>query len=159
MKRKILITLIISGLLIGFAAVWALRQNAELKQKSGVYVGVFREGAPLNINHIKKFEEQAGAKPAMIMWYQDWQQNFPRQAAQNVIDYNAVPQIVWEPWYWSDHSKVQLEDIIAGKWDDYIRTWAQEIRTFKHPVFLRVAHEFNIEGYPWGIVNNEKDPK
>lgn len=124
-----------------------------------VFFGVFREGAPANINHILKFEEQTGKKPAMIMWYQDWEQNFPWDAAMSAVNYGAVPHIVWEPWYWSDHSRVTLDDIIAGKWDRYIRTWAQEIRNFRHPVFIRLAHEFNIEGYPWGIVNNERDPE
>ena len=133
--------------------------GGENHDKQTVYFGLFREGAPGNINHIKKFEEQLGFKPAMIMWYQDWDQNFPWDDAMNVIKYGAVPHIVWEPWYWSDHSKIELNDIIDGKWDKYIRTWAREIKTFRHPVFLRVAHEFNIEGYPWGVVNNDKDPE
>ncbi|MFH1684152.1 MAG: glycosyl hydrolase, partial [Candidatus Margulisiibacteriota bacterium] len=159
MKRKILLVLVVSGLLIGLAAGWAALKNPVIEQKQGVYLGVFREGAPQNMNHIVKFEEQTGIKPSMVMWYQDWAQNFPRQAAENAVAYGAVPHIVWEPWYWSDHSKVQLKDIIDGKWDAYIRTWAQEIRAFKRPIFIRMAHEFNIEGYPWGIINNNKDPQ
>ncbi len=127
--------------------------------KEGIYIGVFREGAPRNMNYIKKFEEQVGKKPAMVMWYQDWAQEFPESAAQNVIDYGAVPHIVWEPWYWSDHAKIQLKDIIAGKWDGYIRSWAKGIKEFGHPVFLRMGHEFNIGGYPWGVINNDKDPE
>jgi len=142
-----------------FFAVYAASKTTVYKPKREVFVGVFREGAPRNMAHIKKFEEQVGIKPATIMWYQDWNQNFPRTDAQDVIDYGSVPHIVWEPWYWHDHSKVQLKDIIAGKWDNYIRSWAQEISAFGHPIFLRVAHEFNIEGYPWGTVNNEKDPQ
>jgi hypothetical protein len=133
--------------------------DGENGENEGVYIGVFREGAPRNMNHIKKFEKMVGKKPAMVMWYQDWAQNFPWEAAKKAVDYGATPHIVWEPWYWSDHSRVQLKDIIDGKWDTYIRTWAREIKNFRHPVFLRVAHEFNIEGYPWGVVNNEQDPE
>ena len=146
--------------LLGFAA-WAMSRPAdgENGENKGVYIGVFREGAPRNMNHIKKFEGMVGKKPAMVMWYQDWAQNFPWEDAKNAIDYGATPHIVWEPWYWSDHSRVQLKDIIDGKWDTYIRTWAQEIKNFGHPVFLRVAHEFNIGGYPWGVVNNQEDPE
>ncbi|MEE8638304.1 MAG: sugar-binding protein [Candidatus Margulisiibacteriota bacterium] len=157
MKRRLLI---VSCLLLVCLAAWAMsRATGDNQKERGVYLGVFREGAPANINYIKKFEEQVGKKPAMIMWYQDWAQNFPWDAAMNATNYGAVPHIVWEPWYWSDHSQVQLKDIISGKWDTYIRTWAQEIRNFRHPIFLRMAHEFNIEGYPWGIVNNEQDPE
>jgi beta-mannanase len=124
-----------------------------------VYVGVFREGAPRNMNYIQKFEEQTGKKPASIMWYQDWVQEFPKEDALNAINYGAIPHIVWEPWYWGDRTKVKLDDIISGKWDSYIRSWAKAIKEFGHPLFLRYAHEFNIEGYPWGVVNNDKDPQ
>ena len=126
--------------------------------KREVFVGIFREGAPKNMNHITQFEQQSGKKPAMVMWYQDWAQEFPKADAQNVIDYGAIPQIVWEPWYWGDKEKVKLKDIISGKWDNYIRSWAKVVKEWGQPLFLRVGHEFNIGGYPWGIVNNDKDP-
>jgi hypothetical protein len=133
--------------------------NQPAKQKRTVFVGVFREGAPRNMNYITQFEQQSGKKPAMIMWYQDWAQEFPSEDAMNVVKYGAVPHIVWEPWYWSDHTKVTLKDIIAGKWDQYIDSWAKGIKEFGHPIYLRVGHEFNMEGYPWGIVNNDKNPE
>jgi len=143
-------SLVIIGLLIVFAGSVLARE---------VYLGVFREGAPKNLGYIKQFEQQAGKKPAMIMWYQDWAQEFPKDDAMAVVTYGAVPHIVWEPWYWSDHEKVKLKDIISGKWDGYIRNWAKAIKDFGHPILLRVAHEMNMEGYPWGIVNNEKNPE
>ncbi|MCU0640696.1 MAG: hypothetical protein MUC35_01260 [Candidatus Margulisbacteria bacterium] len=136
------------SLLLMATSVWA----------KPVFVGVFREGAPRNMNFIKQFETQTGKKPAMVMWYQDWAQEFPRADAQAVTDYGAVPHIVWEPWYWGDKEKIKLKDITSGKWDNYIRSWARAIKEWGQPIFLRPAHEFNIEGYPWGIVNNEKDP-
>jgi len=124
-----------------------------------VFIGIFREGAPRNIDYIKQFEKQVGKKPAMIMWYQDWAQEFPKDAAMNAVNYGAIPHIVWEPWYWGDREKVKLKDIIGGKWDNYIRSWAVAIKEFGHPVFLRPLHEFNIDGYPWGIVHNDKNPE
>ena len=158
--QKYSLLLIVSLLIVNCSYAMAKpTQSSEIKAQKEVFLGVFREGAPANMGHINNFVRDTGFKPSVIMWYQDWNQNFPRQAAMNVINYGAVPHIVWEPWYWSNHSKIQLQDIIDGKWDNYIKTWAQEIRSFGHPIFLRVAHEFNIEGYPWGLVNSGKDPK
>jgi beta-mannanase len=144
------------GILVLFVA-WCLGFGASAE--AGVFVGVFREGAPHNMNYIKQFEQQTGRKPAQIMWYQDWAQAFPKEDAQAVIDYGAVPHIVWEPWYWNDHNKIKLKDISDGKWDGYITSWAKAVKEFGHPIFLRPLHEFNMEGYPWGIVNNDKDPQ
>ncbi len=159
MKNWVLV--IISLFVIGNCSLAMAKptQSSEIKAQKEVFLGVFREGAPANMGHINNFVRDTGFKPSVIMWYQDWNQNFPRQAAMNAINYGAVPHIVWEPWYWSNHSKIKLQDIIDGKWDNYIRTWAQEVRSFGHPIFLRVAHEFNIEGYPWCLVNSGKDPK
>jgi len=140
-----------------FLLIWIL--TFGISPARGVYLGVFREGAPRNMNYITQFEQQAGKKPAMVMWYQDWAQEFPRADAMNVISYGAIPQIVWEPWYWSDHNKIKLRDIISGKWDSYIKSWAKAAREFGNPIFLRVGHEFNMEGYPWGVVNNDKNPE
>jgi len=144
LKRTLLVAI---GLVVIFGTV-----------AQAVFVGVFREGAPKNMNFIAQFEQQAAKTPAMIMWYQDWAQEFPRADAQAVSERGAVPHIVWEPWYWGDKEKVKLKDITSGKWDAYIRSWAKAVREFGQPLFLRVGHEFNIEGYPWGIVNNDKDP-
>lgn len=123
-----------------------------------VYLGVFREGAPKNMGYIKQFEQQAGKKPAMIMWYQDWAQSFPKDDVMTVINYGAVPQIVWEPWYWNLKDNIKLKDITSGKWDSYIRSWAKGVKEVGRPIFLRIMHEMNIEGYPWGVVNNDKNP-
>lgn len=137
-------------MLVFFAASVSAQQN--------VYVGVFREGAPRNMNFIRQFEKQAGKKPAMVMWYQDWTQDFPLQDARNVVDYGAVCHVVWEPWLWSDNGKIKLDNIIKGEWDKYIEKWAADAKAFKETIYLRWGHEFNIEKYPWGILNNEKDP-
>ena len=136
-----------------------MSQPAGGAAKQQVFVGVFREGAPRNINFIKQFELQTGKKPAMIMWYQDWAQPFPKDDVSNVVNYGAVPHIVWEPWYWGDKEKIKLADISSGQWDEYLRSWAKPIKELGQPIFLRVGHEFNIEGYPWGIVNNDKNPE
>ena len=153
LKTFFLVFSFFSFLVFWFFGDWLLAEDRK------VYIGVFREGAPRDMNYIYQFAQQAGKKPAMIMWYQDWAQEFPKEAAMNVINYGAVPHIVWEPWYWGDREKVKLKDIIAGKWDNYIRSWAIAIKDFGHPVFLRPMHEFNIDGYPWGIVHNEKNPE
>ncbi|MDD5383068.1 MAG: sugar-binding protein [Candidatus Margulisbacteria bacterium] len=158
MKSKLLAVSCL--LLVCMSVAWSMSHATgdTVITERKVFLGVFREGAPKNMALIKQFETQAGKKPAMIMWYQDWAQEFPKEEAQNVAGYGAVPHIVWEPWYWSDHNKVKLQDIIDGKWDGYIRSWAKSVKEFGQPVFLRVGHEFNMEGYPWGIVNNDKDP-
>jgi len=156
-RNLILVIAVVAGSLI-LGSVWAMGAKVESSELDGCFIGVFREGAPANMGYINKFKGETGKKPAMIMWYQDWSCDFPREAADNAWKYGAVPHIVWEPWYWGDMDTIKLDNINKGQFDDYIKSWAKEIKKWGKPVFLRVAHEFNIDGYPWGIVNNGKDP-
>lgn len=138
-----------------------LASDARAASKSptrNTFLGIFREGAPKDMSPIYSFERQYGRKPATIMWYTDWSDKFPRIEAENVRKYGAVPHIVWEPWLWGREDGIHLDDILSGKWDKYITEWAAGAKDYGSPVFLRYAHEFNIEKYPWGIGNNAKDP-
>ncbi|MFH1826429.1 MAG: sugar-binding protein [bacterium] len=154
--KKLTLILFLFVLSVG---VWAMAQASGDSQTQGVYLGIFREGAPRNMNYITKFEEQVGKRPATIMWYQDWSNDFPAEDAQKVVEYGAVPHIVWEAKYWSYPGKITPPDIIAGKWDKYISAWAKGAKAFGQPVFVRIGHEFNTSTYPWGVPNLNKEPE
>lgn len=144
-----------------FVILFALLLFSGLVPQSiaGVYFGIFREGAPANISLVKNLEKTVGKKFSIVMWYQDYSSLFNPDLANRVIANGAIPHIVWEPWLWSDKQRIKLDNIIAGEWDNHIREWAQDIKAWGKPIFIRWGHEFNIEGYPWCIVNNDKDPK
>ena len=122
-----------------------------------VYFGLFRQDAPTKMFRIERFEKEYNFKPHSIMWYLDWEQPFPMEDCMRVISYGAVPHIVWEPWYWGDENAVSLKDIVNGKWDGFITKWAQGVKEFGYPIFIRYAHEFNIDGYPWGTIHQNQD--
>ena len=132
---------------------------SKAENSSGSYFGIFREGSPANISLVKKIEKNVGKNFTSIMWYQDWGCTFNPQVCDRVINRGAIPHIVWEPWLWKDKEKIKLDNIIAGEWDSYIKEWAVDIKNWGKPIFLRWGHEFNIEGYPWCVVNNGKDPE
>ncbi|MFA5879311.1 MAG: sugar-binding protein [Candidatus Margulisiibacteriota bacterium] len=155
--KKFLVSIIILAV-IGVAAVaFAIKVNKG-SEDQGVYFGLFREGAPRNMGLIKNFEKTYNFRPHIIMWYLDWNQKFPLADCMKILEYGAIPQIVWEPWIWGDFNAIKLNNIINGEWDDYITTWAKDIKRFQYPIFIRFAHEFNIDGYPWSLIHNDKDP-
>ncbi len=153
--NKWLVLGLVCAMAIGVGAC-AAKKEEEVKSHT-VYFGLFREGAPAKMYKIQDFEKEYGRKPQMIMWYLDWSQPFPAQNAKNVIDYGSVPVVIWEPWIWGDEQAIKLQNIADGEWDTYINAWAKGVKDFKYPIFIRFAHEFNIEGYPWCIVNNNQD--
>ena len=126
---------------------------------SGCYFGIFREGSPRSLKLVKELEAKTGMPFSQIMWYQDWSTPFPADLCEKVAKKGAVPHIVWEPWLWTDKEKIKLDNINSGEWDNFIRTYAKDVKKWGKLVFIRTAHEFNIEGYPWCVVNNGKNPK
>lgn len=126
-------------------------------KSDGVYFGLFREGAPREMYKIDRFEKEYGLKPHFVMWYLDWKQPFSMEQCLKVLEYGAIPHIVWEPWVWGEFDAIRLKNIINGDWDNYITTFARDVKRFEYPVFLRILHEFNIEGYSWSLSVNDKD--
>jgi beta-mannanase len=74
--------------------------------------------------------------------------------------------ITWEPWSaprGEIHTAVQpdinLQRIVEGAHDDYIRSWARSVAAYRQPVLLRLAHEMNGYWYPWGVHVNGNTPE
>jgi beta-mannanase len=74
--------------------------------------------------------------------------------------------ITWEPWRYHDPSEAgrpenqpdfSLSAILDGKYDDYIRNWAIDLKNMPCQVFFRPMHEMNGNWYPWsGTVNGNR---
>jgi len=136
---------------------------------SGTYVGVFRQitSSVSVATALANYQKQASRKPpALFMTFQQWDaasdnKFWPHRATQAWAR-GAVPLIVWEPWNPSAGTPVQpdyqLRDIIEGRHDTYIRSWARAIKAAGGPVMLRPMHEMNGNWYPWGGVVNGNSP-
>jgi len=113
-----------------------------------------------NADTIDNFEKDAGKNVSVILLYQAWgatdgTQNFPADWAGSVRKHGAIPLITWEPWVHQDYPKginepnYTLKNIIAGKFDNYIRQWSNAAKAWKNPFFLRFAPEMNGNWTPW----------
>jgi hypothetical protein len=126
---------------------------------TGVLLGVFHEGSQTDLKPIRELEKGLNKKFASIMWFTDWTTGFPAADAKRVSKAGYIPHIAWEPWSWEKKDLIKLQDILDGKWDTYIKTWAADAAKFKRPLLLRWAHEFNGDWYPWSVPKNGEDPQ
>lgn len=108
---------------------------------------------------LTSFESRVNKKMAIVMWYQGWGAGnaaYDPNIMQAVANNGSVPLITWEPWNYADPRGVNQGNfstvrIAAGDFDNYVRSWAQGIKSYGRPVFLRFAHEMNARSYPWSI--------
>lgn len=51
-----------------------------------------------------------------------------------------------------------LTSITHGLFDEFLDSWAREIKKVRGIVYLRILHEFNGDWYPWSVAKNKMDP-
>jgi hypothetical protein len=54
------------------------------------------------------------------------------------------------PFVQIDPTLASVADIASGDYDIYLRTYADAVRNFGHPVVIGFGHEMNADWYSWG---------
>jgi beta-mannanase len=133
---------------------------------STVYLGVHVPGWLQDLSLVTAFEAKAQKAVSIVMWYQGWgltdgSQNFETRWMNAVRNHGSIPLVTWEPWLYTqgvNQSAYSLQNIINGRFDAYIRRWAQDSQAWGHPYFLRFAHEMNGNWNPWSEQVNGNRP-
>ncbi|HYB14697.1 MAG TPA: glycosyl hydrolase [Streptosporangiaceae bacterium] len=107
-------------------------------------VGVYEPGAPGSWSQIAEFTAATGVKPGIVVYFSSWNEPFSTSFAQTAWDHDAYVLVQLEP------KGVTLASIAAGGSDGYLRSYADAVVAFGHPVILSFGHEMNGNWYPWG---------
>jgi len=122
---------------------------------TGVATGVFIESAPLGRPGMTAWDNwstQVGKRTAYIMWYTDWSTPFQGFGVTNAYSRGSIPVITWEM---KNRSRtISYADVLSGKWNKYIDTWAAAAKTDGREIFVRFGHEMNGDWYGWGGAQN-----
>ncbi len=108
---------------------------------------------------VDDLEQALGRRVPLIVVFRDFKAPFPIGDAREARVYAKTLQITWEPWHFSDPNAIKMQDIINGKHDKYIDSWAQASKSFGAEIWIRFAHEFNGNWYPWSVSANNRDPQ
>ena len=107
-------------------------------------VGVYEPGAPGIWSGIAQFTSASGVKPGIVVYYSPWNDPFSTSFAQTAWAHSAYALVQLQP------SGVTLASIAAGRSDPYLRSYADAVVAFGHPVILSFGHEMNGTWYSWG---------
>jgi mannan endo-1,4-beta-mannosidase len=129
------------------------------------FIGIMTSSGPYNFTDLGQFSRAVGQQPSVYEFAQGWAVNqFDRSAIDKVADRGMLPLISWEPWDYRKESPVptlrgdqpaySLSNIIDGRYDRYIRSWAEGVKSLGYTIAIRFAHEMNGYWYPWGVFAN-----
>lgn len=131
--------------------------SAAPVSSTGVYLGVWQPGAPWDMTALARYEQAAGKQAAIVHWYQGWgAANAPldTRLLSAVAAHGSAPMITWEPWDYTrglNQPEYSLAAIASGRYDGYVRSWADGLARYGGPVLIRWAHEMNLQNYPWSV--------
>jgi beta-mannanase len=123
----------------------------------------WRRWQPSDLVTVNAWEQAIRKHASVVMWYADWTTPPPSSLQLDAVaERGSVPEITWEPWRSHPAAKAQplyaLRNIADGRFDAYIRSWAERLASYGRPVRLRFAQEMNGNWYPWSEHANGNRP-
>ncbi len=130
--------------------------------ESGAYTGVYAEFGDheddVTLERIEDFATQVGRRQALVAFGNQWGKGrFPTEQVRIIHRAGAVPLILWYPEPTeAQKSSVDfpLEEIIAGRWDDYLDAWARAAQAVQGPLLVSWGLEMNGEWFAWSGVHH-----
>lgn len=108
-------------------------------------VGVYEPGVPADWTVIEGFAAASGIRPRIVVYYSRWNDPFSASFAQTAWKHDAYVLVQMEP------KGIGLASIATGLSDTYLRSYAEDVVAFGHPVILSFGHEMNGAWYSWGL--------
>lgn len=107
-------------------------------------MGVYEHSDTTSYRSIETFSHSIGRRPDIVLYYSGWLEPFRLTFAREISSHGAEPLVQIEP------TGISLRAIDNGRYDQYLRSFADEIREYRHPVIVGFAHEMNGSWYTWG---------
>jgi mannan endo-1,4-beta-mannosidase len=102
------------------------------------YGGVWQGMEP-----VVRLEADIGRRLDVVHWFMNWDHTYDPRMVEAVAAGCPAPLISWQPM------RQDVADIAAGRYDDYLRSWAQGVRSSPGLVYLRPFPEMNGDWVPW----------
>jgi mannan endo-1,4-beta-mannosidase len=118
--------------------------HASLPTRMASYLGVYTHGPPQSYQPVADFARAAGRQPNLVGYYSGWPERFATGFAQTVRGHGGVTILQMDP------TNIAVAAIAAGGYDPYLRSYADSVRDFGHPVVIGFGHEMNATWYSWG---------
>jgi hypothetical protein len=117
--------------------------------------------APWTMQPAAAFEREVGKKASLVHFMLPWYKcyttcisvPFPTRAMTAIRAAGKIPVLGWNSYSQpisAAEPNFQLSDVVRGRYDSFIRTWATAAKDWGHPLFLVFDREMNLNCcYPY----------
>jgi beta-mannanase len=130
--------------------------------------GIALEGNPVSAAGIAAYRASTGLTPRYVVVFQQWPEDpatgeFPLASVEAISSTGAIPVLTWEPMYYRANdgaeTMVPAGRVTGGAYDRYLERFARAASATGKPIFIRFAHEMNLNRYHWGGTAAEYGPQ
>jgi beta-mannanase len=137
----------------------------------GAWIGSQLTGdeAPWDMSAVTALEKIAGKSPSLLNFSSPFADcskspcsfyDFPTAQMERIRSNGQIPFFSWASQSTPagiNQPDFQLSDVIEGRYDSYIRKWAEAAKAWGHPFFLRFNWEMNGNWFAWmeGVNGNQ----
>lgn len=122
-------------------------RNGQLRTSPDTYLGVYEPGEVGSYQRVKDFGSRIEHDPNIVLYYSTITTSFQAFFAGQALVNGAVPLVQLNP------GRVPMKDVADGHEDRYLRSFAEEVRSFGHPVIIGFASEPDGNWYSWGYTH------
>jgi hypothetical protein len=146
---------------LGIASCAMAAERAECPRvkahrPSPIALGVFVGESDL-APRIDAFHRLTCSYPAIVMWYQGFDQRLYRWSQiRAVAARGETPEVTWDPV--KNGSGIPLRALANGQYDNYLKASARLASAWKKPIMIRFAPEMNLRSSLWGPSINGNTP-
>lgn len=136
--------LVVAGLVVAGCGSASADGGPRANSADAPVIGVYEPGVPASSAGLAKFTSVTGVRPGIVVYYSGWYEKFWSSFAGTSFKKGATVLVQIDP------SSVSVNSIAAGDSDRYLRSFAESVKRFRHPVLLSFGHEMNGDWYSWG---------
>jgi hypothetical protein len=109
----------------------------------------------INATDVARFEQPLGTKTAWVFFSNNWfeSRKFPRETCEWIRGLGKVPYVRLMLRSDVEQSRAEktfsLANILAGKFDDDLKAWARDAKTFGSPILVEWGTEPNGNWFSW----------
>jgi len=132
---------------------------------SPFFWGVALDGYPITSEKLSQIERETALPPQIVVFYLQWpvspvEKHFPQETLDLIWSHEAIACVSWEPmtYHGTTETMIPYREILEGRYDEYIKYFAEASRRWQKPFIIRFAHEMNTERYHWGTTREAFGP-
>jgi beta-mannanase len=129
--------------------------KAELVDPTSRYYGLYTQQSPFNWADYDAISQKVGEASNLDGYFQGFDQTFNASAVQRSWANGRLPMMTWEtnPATTGNNAPYVAgytnQDIISGKFDAYLKQYADAVKANGQPMVIRLDHEMNGNWYNW----------